>query len=81
MAPMRAFSILQKWPKMTSDDLLILEMVFTEPPRNTKQSFCFLKFIISVELEQKSDCSGNIASHESKANQIVAFNEPISDED
>ena len=41
MAPMRAFSILQKWPKMakmTSDDLLTRKMVLTEPPINTKQN-------------------------------------------
>ena len=38
MAPMRAFSVLQKWPKiakMTPNDLLTLEMVLTEPSRNT----------------------------------------------
>ena len=41
MAPMRAFSVLQKWPKiakMTPDDLLTLEMVFTEPLRRTEQN-------------------------------------------
>ena len=35
---MRAFLILQTWPKiakMTSGDLLTLKMVLTEPPRNT----------------------------------------------
>ena len=45
MAQMRAFSVLQKWPKiakMTPNDLLTLKMVFTEP-----KSFIFLKFIIS----------------------------------
>ena len=41
MAPMRAFSVLQKRPKiakMTPNDLLNLEMVLTEPSRNTKQN-------------------------------------------
>jgi len=40
MAPMRAFSILQKWSKMaklTPDDLLALKMVFTEPLRQAEQ--------------------------------------------
>jgi len=50
MAPMRAFSFLQKWlkiAKMTLNDLLILEMVFTEPLRKTEQNtLSFLKFII-----------------------------------
>ena len=38
MAPMCAFSVLQKSPKiakMTPNDLLTLEMVLTKPPRNT----------------------------------------------
>ena len=42
MAPMRAFSVLQKWPKiakMTSNDLLTLKMVLTEPLRKTEQNF------------------------------------------
>ena len=41
MAPMRAFSILQKWPKiakMTPDDLLTLIMVSSEPPGKTEQN-------------------------------------------
>ena len=41
MAPMRAFSVLQKWPKiakMTPDDLFTLEMVFIEPLRKTEQN-------------------------------------------
>ena len=36
MAPVRAFSILQKWPKtakMTPNDLLTLKIVFTEPQK------------------------------------------------
>ena len=40
MAPMRAFSVLQKRPKiakMTPNDLLTLEMVFPEP-RKTEQN-------------------------------------------
>ena len=35
---MRAFWVLQKWPKiakMTPNDLLTLETVLIEPPRNT----------------------------------------------
>ena len=38
---MRAFSVLQKWPKiakMTPNDLLTLEMVLTEPLRKTEQN-------------------------------------------
>ena len=38
---MRAFSILQKWPKiakMTPDDLLSLTMVASEPLGNTEQN-------------------------------------------
>ena len=41
MVPMRAFSVLKKWPKiakMTPNDLLTLEMVLTEPSRKTKQN-------------------------------------------
>jgi hypothetical protein len=41
MAQMRAFSILQKWPKiakMTPDDLLSLTMVSSEPLGNTEQN-------------------------------------------
>ena len=41
MAPMRAFSILQKWPemaKMTQDDLLTLKIVLIESPRKNKQN-------------------------------------------
>ena len=41
MTQMRAFSVLQKWTKMTymtPNDLLTLEMVLTELPRNTKQN-------------------------------------------
>ena len=41
MAPMRAFSILQKWPKiakMTPDDLLTLTMVSSEPLGKTEQN-------------------------------------------
>ena len=38
---MRAFSILQKWPKMakmTLNDILTSKIVLTEPPRNTRQN-------------------------------------------
>ena len=38
---MRAFSILQKWPKiaeMTPDELLTLTMISFEPLRNTEQN-------------------------------------------
>ena len=38
MAPMRAYSILEKWPKiaqMTPNDLYPLKIVFAEPQRNT----------------------------------------------
>ena len=38
---MRAFSILQKWPKMakmTPDDLLTLKMVLFEPPSKNEQN-------------------------------------------
>ena len=38
---MRAFSILQKWPKMAKmipDDLLTLKMVLIEPPRKNEQN-------------------------------------------
>ena len=43
IAPMRAFSVLQKWPKiavMTPNDLLTFEMVSwgNEPPRRTEQN-------------------------------------------
>jgi len=41
MAPMSAFSILQKLPemaKMTPNDLLTLKMILTEPPRKTEQN-------------------------------------------
>ena len=41
MAPMRAFSILQKWPemaKMTPDDLLTLKMVLIEPSWKNEQN-------------------------------------------
>ena len=41
MAPMRAFSILQKWSKiakMTPDDLLSLTIVSSEPLGNTEQN-------------------------------------------
>ena len=62
MATMRAFWILQKWPKiakMTPNDLLALKIwVLTEPHRNTEP-----KFRIFVELERKSDLSGNLASY------------------
>ena len=67
MAPMRAFSVFQKWPKiakMTPNDLLTLEMVLTEPPKNTKQIlFSFLKFIILVDLERKNEFHCNIATY------------------
>jgi len=53
MAPMRAFSVLQKWPKiakMTPNDLLTLKIFFTEPPRKSEQNtLSFLKFIIFVD--------------------------------
>ena len=58
MTPMRAFSAIQKWPKiakMTPNDLLTLKMVFTEPLRKTEQNtFSFFKFIIFVDLERKN---------------------------
>ena len=41
MAQMRAFSVLQKWPKiakMTPDDLLSLTIVSSEPLGNTEQN-------------------------------------------
>ena len=41
MSPMRTFSVLQKWPKiakMTPNDLLTLEMIFTETLGRTEQS-------------------------------------------
>ena len=41
MAPMGAFSILQKWSKiakMTPDDLLTLKMALIEPPRKNEQN-------------------------------------------
>ena len=41
MAPMRAFSVLQKWlkiAKMTPDDLLSLTIVSSEPLGNTEQN-------------------------------------------
>ena len=41
IASMRAFTVLQKLPKiakMTPNDLLTLKMVSTEPSRNTKQN-------------------------------------------
>ena len=41
MAPMGAFSILQKWPKiakMIPGDLSTLIMVSSEPPRKTEQN-------------------------------------------
>ena len=44
---MRAFSILQEWSKinkLTPNDLLTLEMVLTEPSRNTKQN----TFLVSL---------------------------------
>ena len=67
MAPMRAFSVLQ-WPKMakmTPNDLLALNIVFnwTEKEYWTKHSFKFQKFSIYIELEQKNDFSGNIATY------------------
>ena len=61
MAPERAFSVSQKWPKyakMTPNDLLTLKMVFTEETAEenwTKHSFSFLKFIIFVDLEGKTN--------------------------
>ena len=45
MAPMHTFSNLQKWPKiakMNQNDLLTLEMVFTEPLRKTEQNTLFV---------------------------------------
>ena len=63
MAPMRAFSVLQKRPK--------IDLKWPFDPRNglhrivkenwTKQSFSFLKFIIFVDLERKNEFHGNIA--------------------
>ena len=68
MAQMRAFSILQKWPKiakMTPDDLLSLTMVSSEPLGNTEQNtlLVFLKFVIFVEIERKNDFDDNHARH------------------
>ena len=69
MAPMRAFSILKKWPKiakMTPNDLLTLEMVFSEPLRKTEENTLgFLNFILFVDLERKNKFHGNHANYES----------------
>ena len=58
---MRAFSILQKWPKMakmTPDDLLTLTMVSSEPLGKTEQNtLSFIKFIIFGDKEQKKRIS------------------------
>ena len=57
MAPMWAFSILQKWPKiakMTQDDLLTLGFIWTARKLWTKRSLSFLKFIIFVEIQCES---------------------------
>ena len=54
MAPMRAFSVSQKWPniaKMTLNDLLTLKMVFTEPLRKTEQNnflFPTIHYFLSI---------------------------------
>ena len=67
MAQMRAFSILQKWPKiakMTPNDLLGLTRVSSEPLGNTEQN-TLLKFVIFVEIERKNDFDDNHASYES----------------
>ena len=70
MAPMRAFSVLQKWPKiarMTPNELLTLKMTpglhWTVEENLTKLSFSFLKFIIFVDLEQKNEFHGNHATY------------------
>lgn len=68
MAPMRAFSILQKWSKiakMTQDDLLTLAMISFESYKKywIKHSFSFLKFIILVKIERKNDINGNNANY------------------
>ena len=63
MAQMRAFSILQKWPKiakMTPDDLLSLTMVSSEPLGNNTS---FLKYVIFVEIERKINFDDNHASY------------------
>ena len=57
MAPMRAFSVSQKWPKivkMTPNDLLTLKMVSTEPLRKTEQNALLVsQNSFFVDLEQK----------------------------
>ena len=65
---MRAFSVLQKWPKiakMTPNDLLTLEMVLTEPSRNTEQNTLLvsLNSLFFVDLERKNEFHGSIASY------------------
>ena len=53
---------------MTTNDLLILEMVFNEPLRKTEQNtFSFLKFIIFVDLERKNKFHGNHATYRSES--------------
>ena len=67
MAPMRAFSILQKWlemAKMIPEDLLTLKMVLIEPPRKNEQNtFSFIKFVILGDLERKNEFHGNHANY------------------
>ena len=68
MAPICAFSVLQKWPKIAKND-----HDWPFDPRNglhwtaeenwTKHSFSFLKFITLVDLERKNEFHGNIATH------------------
>ena len=56
---------LKSWLEMaktTTNDLLTLQMVFAELPRNTEQNTFFLKFIILVDLERQNKFSGNHAS-------------------
>ena len=67
MAPMRAFSILQRLPKitkMTPDDLLSLTMVLSELLGNTEQNtLSFFKFVIFVEIRRKNDFDDNLANY------------------
>ena len=70
MAPMRTFSVLQKWPKiakMTPNDLLTLKMEphWTAEENWKKHSFSFLKFVIFGDLERKNEFHGNHATYES----------------
>ena len=69
MAPVRAFSTLQKWPemaKMTPLDRLTLKKVLIELPRKNEQNtFSFKKLIVFGNLERKNEFHSNHASYES----------------